>query len=99
MLFNRLWLRGLPDHQRGVRQARRALRTIQTKQGTPVEARFFALSAQGRAARIRGDRAQCHRTCRKIHGTESAVLLRWQPRRLDGEHGMERNSDQALQYA
>jgi len=42
MLFNWARLRGLPDHQRRVRQARRALRTIRALQGTAVEARLFS---------------------------------------------------------
>jgi restriction system protein len=42
MLFNWVRLSGLPDHRRRVRQARCALRTIQTMQGTAVEARLFS---------------------------------------------------------
>lgn len=42
MLFNWVRLIGLPDHRRRVRRARRALHTIQTMQGTAVEARLFS---------------------------------------------------------
>lgn len=42
VLFNWIRLRGLPDHRRRVRQARRALGTIQSMRGQAVEARLFS---------------------------------------------------------
>jgi len=42
VLFNWVRLRGLPDHQRRVDQARRALGTIQAMRGSAVEARLFS---------------------------------------------------------
>jgi restriction system protein len=42
MLFNWFRLRGQPEHQRCVRQARRSLHTLRNMQGAAAEARLFS---------------------------------------------------------